>query len=263
MNVGCIPICFFEEIINAGTMSLSDWIRMAGEVGLDGIEMYRPYLKTLESPALREYADEVAQAGLAVSMLTGYADLAVPPAERPRQFATLRDDIDLAVFFDAKIVRVTAGYWPADCAAREALERVAASLRGVLDYAEENGVTLALEDHPDIGLKVDDFVAILDLTADDRLKVNLDTSNTMVPGDDIVDLTRKVKDRVAHVHVSDRSADLEHQVVGEGAVPFGEIFSILKSAGYDGWLSLEAGGTKGRQGIIEGIEYTKRVWRDA
>jgi sugar phosphate isomerase/epimerase len=49
-------------------------------------------------------------------------------------------------------------------------------------------------------------------------------------------------------------------VVGEGVVDFPSIFAVLRTAGYDGWLSLEAGGPKGREGIQRGIAYVRETW---
>ncbi len=265
MRLSCIPICYFDDIINTGRMPLSEWITMAADMGLDGIELYRPYLKSTEPSAVEQLADEVHQAGLDVSMFTSYGELASPSEdERLEWLASIRGDVDMAVAFRTSIVRVTAGStWPQECTREEALRNVAECLKRSLDYAEEKGVALALEDHPEIGTRVEDFTKILALVDDDRLKVNLDTSNPMEAGDSPVALTEIVKDRVVHVHVSDRDAQLEHQVIGEGCVPFPEIFAVLKSAHYDGWLSLEAGGTRGKQGIVDGIRYVKQTWGDA
>ena len=82
----------------------------------------------------------------------------------------------------------------------------------------------------------------------------------MMSGETAVQLAEIVKERVVHVHASDRNRQLEHQVVGEGCVPFAEIFRILKSASFDGWISLEAGGTKGQQGIAAGMRYVRGIW---
>jgi sugar phosphate isomerase/epimerase len=43
-------------------------------------------------------------------------------------------------------------------------------------------------------------------------------------------------------------------------VDFEGVFRVLKSAGYDGWISLEAGGKKGKEDIRRGIEYIRNVW---
>jgi sugar phosphate isomerase/epimerase len=194
-------------------------------------------------------------------MFTSYGELATPSEEERRlQVELSREDVNAAVALRTKIVRVTAGSWPKDCGREEALSNVADCLKRSLDYAQDKGVMLALEDHPEIGTSLEDFTRILSLVNDDRLKVNLDTSNPMESGETAVPLAKIVKERVVHVHASDRNRELEHQVVGEGCVPFAEIFKILKSVDYDGWISLESGGTKGREGIAAGMRYIKEVW---
>ena len=262
MKVSCIPICFFEDLIRTRRMPLAQWIQMAADVGLDGIEVYRPYLDIADGGSPEALAEEIDRAGLLVSMYTSYGDLAAASEdERQRQLELLRADIDTAVALGTRIVRVTAGRWPTDCGPEEALRNVAECLRRSLDYAQEQGVALAIEDHPEIGTRISDFVAILSMVDDDRLKVNLDTSNPMESGDSPVALTELVKDRVVHVHASDRNEQLEHQVVGEGCVPFREVFAVLQSAGFDGWVSMEAGGSKGKQGIVEGLSHVREAWR--
>jgi sugar phosphate isomerase/epimerase len=66
-----------------------------------------------------------------------------------------------------------------------------------------------------------------------------------------------------HVHASDRDRDLKHTVEGEGVVDFPSIFGILKKTGFDGWISLESGSDKGKEGIRQGMEYVKRVWSNS
>ncbi len=262
MKVSCIPICFFEQLIETRRMALGDWIRMAADIGLDGIEVYRPYLKNETPNYIEALADEIHKAGLEVSMFTSYGELATPSKEeRLAQLESLRKDVNTATLLRTNIVRVTAGTWPKNCGREESLSNVAECLRRSLDYAEEKGVMLAIEDHPQIGTSTEDFTRILSLVNDNRLKVNLDTSNPMESGESAVRLAEIVKERVVHVHASDRNQQLEHQVVGEGCVPFAEIFRILKTAGFDGWISLEAGGSKGQEGITSGMKYVRTVWR--
>jgi len=263
MKLSCIPICFFDDLISTRTMPLSDWVRMARKLDLDGIEMYKPYLRENErnKDSMSRISDIVRSAGLEVSMFTSYADLSLPEsAERDHQMASIRWDIDAAVIFRTNIVRLTAGRWREGQSSEETIRLVAKGLKASLDYAEEKGVMLALEDHPVIGTRIADFMRILELVGDERLKVNLDTSNPMESGDNPVELAKLVKKRIVHVHLSDRSANLQHQVAGEGAVDFASIFHILKAAGYDGWLSLEAGGRKGEGAIRQALHFIRESW---
>ena len=261
MRISCIPICFFKDILHTRTMSIQDWIRMASEIGLDGIEMYEPYLTGWAEDYITRLSDSVYGAGLDISMFTSYANFSSPDlASRAEQVSNVRRAVDAAAAFGTNIVRITAGSWIEGISRDEILKNVASGIRECLDYAESFNVDLALEDHPEVGTKIDDFIKILELVSDDRLKVNLDTSNPMVSGDNAVDLAELVKDRVVHVHASDRDKNLVHTVEGEGAVDFPGIFRILKGAGFDGWISLESGGNKGSEGIRQGMEYVKHVW---
>ncbi|MGB9595623.1 MAG: sugar phosphate isomerase/epimerase family protein [Candidatus Poribacteria bacterium] len=263
MKLSCIPTCFFDDLINKRTMQITDWIQMACRLGLDGIEFYKLYLREDERnrDSMSRISDIIHSAGLEVSMFTSYADLSMPKsAEREEQLASIRWDIDSATVFKTNIVRLTAGRWREGQTVEETLKLVAKGLKESLDYAEDKGVMLALEDHPEIGTKIADFIKILELVDDDRLKVNLDTSNPMESGDNSVELAKLVKSRIVHVHLSDRNKDLHHQVVGEGVVDFKSVFRILKDYGYDSWLSLETGGRKGENVISQAIDFIKNAW---
>ena len=261
MKLSCIPICFFDDLINTRTMSLGDWVQMARKLNLDGIEMYKPYLSEdqRDKDSMSCISDMIHSAGLEVSMFTSYADISQPEsAEREHQMASIRGDVDAAVIFRTNIVRLTAGRWCESI--EETLKLVAKGLKSSLDYAEDKGIILALEDHPEVGTRIADFMRILELVDDERLKVNLDTSNPMESGDDPVELAKLVNSRIVHVHLSDRSADLQHQVAGEGVVDFVSIFNILKETGYDSWLSLEAGGRKGEDAIHQALHFIREAW---
>lgn len=262
MRTSCIPICFFGRMLSEKSLSLEDWIRMAADIGLDGIEMYKPYLESLDDDTyLRRMSVAVREAGLEVSMFTSYADLSNPDeAEQQRQLDSIRRDVELARIFETSIVRMTCGRWPDGPSRDETLRTVADGLRQAADAAAGSGVTIAVEDHPDVGTRIEDFLEILELVDDERLKVNLDTSNPMVSSQSAADLAPQVAERVVHVHVSDRHANLEHAIAGEGDVDFPTIFGILHEAGFDGWLSLEAGGPPEVESVVRGIDYIKQAW---
>jgi len=234
---------------------------MAAELSLDGIEMYEPYLDSWDTSHMEKLADSVYDVGLQISMFTSYCNFSSPDMiKREQETAHVKQAVDAAVVFRTNIVRVTAGSWIDGLSQGEVLQNIADGLKGCLDYAEEKRVVLALEDHPVVGTKISDFVKILDLVDDERLKVNLDTSNPMVSGDNSVDLARLVADRIVHLHASDRLKNHQHCLEGTGEVDFPGVFRVLKSAGYDGWVSLEAGGENKKEDIRRGIEYIRQTW---
>ena len=140
------------------------------------------------------------------------------------------------------------------------MHSIADGLKGCLDYAEEKQVMLALENHPVIGTNIADFMKILELVDDRRLKVNLDTAN--VPSPTTVEFARRVLDRVVHVHVSELLRGRHGVVIGKGDVNIRGVFSVLKNGGYDGWISLEplAGG---KEDLRFSVGYVRDAWNKA
>ena len=137
---------------------------------------------------------------------------------------------------------------------------VEVGLGGCLDYAEEKQVILALEDHPIVGWDLEEFTKILELLDDERMKVNLDTSN--VHPDTVVELARRVADRVVHLHVKDRLNNDHGIVIGTGEVDFKGIFKHLKNAGFDGWMSLETL-RGGKDELQTGVNNIRNAWDSA
>jgi sugar phosphate isomerase/epimerase len=235
---------------------------MAAGIGFDGIEMYEPYVKDWHNQRMEGLASQIREIGLEISMWTSYADFASSdPSVRAEQTAHLQKAVDMAYLFGTHIVRVTAGAWIEGVAREDILENIASGLRGCLDYAESRAVLLALENHHVVGTRNQDFLQILELVNDARLKVNLDTSNPMVSGNNAVELVEQIADRVVHMHASDRRRDLHHCIEGTGEVDFAEIFSALQSAGYHGWISLEAAGQDADE-IQQGLLYIRKTWED-
>jgi sugar phosphate isomerase/epimerase len=259
VKFSCIPICFWYEIHEAKTMSQEDWMRMVAELGLDGTEIYEPFISSLDAPGMARLADFITDARLQVSMYTIESDFSYPE-QREEAIAHVKRAVDAALVFKTNIVRLTSGSWIDGVSREKVMQTIADGLRGCLDYAEEKQVMLALEDHPPVGGTIEEFMGILELVDDERLKVNLDTGN--VRSDTIVDLAKRVAHRVVHVHVSELVDNKHGVVIGKGEVDNKGVFSVLKSAGFDGWLSLEQA-VGGKEDLQFSIEYVRKAWNDA
>jgi len=264
LGFSCIPLCFWKEMYTEKTMSYEDWIRMAVEFGLDGTEVFEPFIKDLDASARARLAEFIHDAGLKVSMYTVESNFSNPDG-RGKAIAHVRQAVDAALVFGANRVRLTGASHtlvrPIKGAAKEpAMQSIADGLRGCLDYAEEKRVMLALENHPVIGTNIADFMKILELVDDVRLKVNLDTAN--VPSDTTVEFAKRVLDRVVHVHVSELKNGRHGVVIGRGDVDIRGVFSVLKNGGYDGWISLEplAGG---KEDLRFSVGHVRDAWRNA
>lgn len=256
MKFSCIPLNFSRQIGYDKTMSYEDWIAMAAEFGLDGVEIYEPWISGLDASGQAELAKVVHGAGLEASMFTSESHLCHPDY-RDKAIAYINAAVDSALVFDTNIVRVVSGHGSKDLELEVCLQSIADGLKACLDYAEEKGVMLAFEDHWGVGTNLRDFMRILELVDDDRLMVNLDTAN--VGSKDIVELTGIVKDRVVHTHCSELLDNKHGVVIGRGEVDFKGIFTILKGNGYDGWISLEAlAGDK--EDLRFSVDFIKDTW---
>lgn len=262
MKLSCIPTGMFRELCAERTMPLHEWYEMAARLGLDGIEMYDRYLTDFSQSACLAEARRLHDLGLEASMFTGYGDLTHPdPGQWQAAVDEVKRNVELALLFHCTIVRVVAGGVHAGLDREGHLANAARGLTECLGYAAQRGVHLAFEDHPQFGTRIEDFVEIIERVDSPDLKVNLDTSNPMESGQTGVELARRVKDRVVHVHASDRLRDLSHVEIGKGDVDFPALFRILKrEAGYDGWISLESAGSRGEATVRDSIAYVRRTW---
>jgi len=261
MKISIIPLCYIKAF-REGTMSQEDWIKEAVELGLDGIELYEPFLSSLDSSGKASLADAVHNAGLEVAKYASgcYAHPSSSlcnPEDRERAIAYIRKSVDEAIIFRTNIVRVVSGIGNEGLEHEVVLQSVADGLKACLDYAEQKQVMLAFEDHFSVGTNIDDFMKILELVGDDRLKVDLDTAN--VGSENIVELTELVKDRVVHTHCSELLNNRHGIVIGKGDVDFKSVLGILKNNDYDGWVSLEplAGG---RDDLEFSVNHIRDTW---
>ncbi|MFQ5517541.1 MAG: sugar phosphate isomerase/epimerase family protein [Acidimicrobiia bacterium] len=76
--------------------------------------------------------------------------------------------------------------------------------------------------------------------------VTFDPSHFVMTGDDIPSLVREWGERIAHVHLKDafglpgfEGEDFHFCLLGEGKVPWAELFSALDEVGYGGPVSVE------------------------
>lgn len=254
------------------TMTVDQWIDRAAELEVDGMEFYWPFTpwdNPGELVRLRQHAEKK---GLSIPMFCYSPDFTKPdPQERKQEVERQKLAIQTAASLGAKFCRVLTGQRRAEVSIEQGLAWVRESLEALLPFAEECQVTLILENHykdgfwsyPEFAQKREVFLRVLEGFEQCRwLRVNYDPSNALIAGEDPIVLLEAVKDRVVTMHASDRYleggtyADLErmagtahlnyasilkHGIIGRGLNDYDKIFSILKAAGFQGWISIEDG----------------------
>ena len=171
----CIPLNFGKQF-RAGSMTYEDWIKLAVEYGLDATEVYDPFIRGRDAAARNKLSDHIHEAGLKVSQFTIESNLC-NSEDHAETIPHIKRSVDKAKVFRTNMVRVVSGRGRKGLRHEDVLVNIADGLRAGLDYAEENQVTLAYENHWGVGTNLKDFLRILQLVDDDRLKVNFDTAN--------------------------------------------------------------------------------------
>ena len=254
-------------------MTVDEWIDgVAVRLDVDGLEFYWGFTP-FENPAELDRLRARAQAhGLAIPMMCYSPDFIKPDAtERCAEIEKQKIAIAATARLGGKFCRVLSGQRRADVSLADGVKLAADSIIELLPFAAQHGVTLILENHykdgfwkfPEFAQKMDVFLALLNaIPRAPNFGVNYDPSNAIIAGDDPIALLEAVKDRVVTMHASDRFFEggtvedlrkleahpqagyapiLKHGVVGRGLNDYDKIFSILKRAGFNGWISIEDG----------------------
>lgn len=132
----------------------------------------------------------------------------------------------------------------------EMIEHARATLRREAPRAADQGLTLAVEDHQDLGSE--ELVAIAEV-AGANVGVTFDTGNPFAVGEDPVEFARRAAPWIRHVHLKDYRAQFTSQgfrlvrcAVGDGCVPFEEIAAVLAATAPSLTASIELGALDAR-----------------
>jgi sugar phosphate isomerase/epimerase len=142
------------------------------------------------------------------------------------------------------------------------LERNLDRLPGLIDAAEEQGLTLAIETIPcSAGTPLGNVRRACE--RDERCRVTLDTEFLAVHGQ--LEEAHELAELVAHVHVKDFHPDVwgtrprRYLLPGEGVL---DIDGFLERLGYDGTLTLELSAVRDDGGIDAARLQAARAWLD-
>jgi len=270
-RLAAFPKCYLDDIIVHKSMTLFDWIECAGQLGVDGLEMHHLFFKGVSDTYLAEVREKCQRADLAIPMLCFSPDFTQPdPSRRAQELEKQKRAIDLTAKLGGQFCRTLSGQNRPGLDRKQAVRWCAEMIREAAAYAEDKGVILNLENHykdeyweyPEFALHSDIFLEIIDQIDSPSFGVNFDPSNTIVAGEDPLELLEKIKGRVVTMHASDRylkggsladlrklemdplygyAKSIQHGVIGQGLNDYDAIFRILKGAGFDGWVSIEDG----------------------
>src|SRR5437016_12917884 len=85
MKLAAFPKCFMDAIVVERSMSLFDWIAMAADLPVEGLEFHHGFLETLDTSYLERVRAALERRGLEMPMLCCSPDFTKPGAEGRRE----------------------------------------------------------------------------------------------------------------------------------------------------------------------------------
>ncbi len=274
VKMSCLSVSLFPAIIN-GEMSIREYALLCKSLELDAFDLGMLLLKNHTPRYVAQIKQEIAEAGIPLAMVTTYPDFTHPEAlQREREFDFLVHDIALASTVGAKFLRITAGQAHPGVSEAQGIQWAVEAFRKVAPVGEKYGITLLYENHGkpgaweamDFSNPPHIFLEIARQIKGTSIRINFDTANIIVAGEDnTIEVLDQVLDQVETIHVAETAArgKMAPVPIGEGVVPFHEIFTYLKSKNYAGWLCLEEAGNQGAEGVKKAVAFVKEVWKEA
>jgi sugar phosphate isomerase/epimerase len=278
-QLAAFPKAYMNALCKDGTMKVSEWIDIAGNLDIDGIEWYAGFLEMENAANWKIFRRRVEDKGMVIPMMCCSPDFTHPDKSfRDIEIAKQKHWIDMTYALGGKYCRVLSGQKRPELSIDLGIQLAADCIHECLPYAQERDITLIIENHykddfwtyPEFAQKMDIFCALVDKINHPFFGVNYDPSNTYLAGEDPIELLNRVSHRVVTMHASDRylkegtledlrneeggavgyAKRLSHGEIGKGLNDYDAIFSILKKEKFDGWISIEDG--------VDGIEQLER-----
>jgi len=283
-KIAAFPKGFLKELVS-GEMELTEWVRLASELEIDGLEFYSNFAELNDESNWPKIRELVESHGMTIPMMCCSPDFTkASKKDRDAEIEKEKHWIRMSEALGAQYCRVLSGQRRKDLPLEEGLDLVTECIEACLPTAVENGVTLIIENHykddfwtePEFAQKMDVFVKLIDRIQHPNFGVNYDPSNAFIAGDDPIELLEAVKHRVLTMHASDRYlisgtledlrreeggsvgyvSRLKHGTIGKGLNDYDKIFSILKAEGFDNWISIEDG-VEGMDQMHESARFLK------
>lgn len=217
------------------TITLFDFIDMAADWPVDGVELTSYYFAETTDAYLNKLKAHAAKRKLAITGVpVGNNFCLKDDAKRKAEILKVQTWTRHAAALGAKTVRIFAGNLEKGETLANAQSRVIAAIEECLPVAAKEGVLLALENHGGITATPEQLLALVKPIQSDHLGVNIDTGNFHT-ADVYADVAKiapygvvcQVKTEIAPPSGQKQEADLERMI------------GILKTANFHGYVVLE------------------------
>jgi sugar phosphate isomerase/epimerase len=252
--------------IECGTIDGVSWLHGLG---------YQPHVSLTEDPyALREKMEGY---GVKFSQLDAAFPVSLPEGAS-LGLTYILNSIRWAELVGCKHIDTTDYMFkPEGLSDEQALNMMKGIYSDVIEVAERYEMIINIEPHGYYTTKPEFMDQMLNFVDSPYLRMNMDTGNTFIAGQDPVAFLNKFKEKVSHVHIKDVSESMaaslrgeltgiavSHTAIGDGVNVdnIKKCFDILVDIKYDGVVSIECEGQGGPM-IEKSLAFVRELVDDA
>ncbi len=203
-----------------------------------------------------ELSRELAGAGMGVTAMPAFFSFERDDGVEARAGEIFRD----AGAIGAKTLLIIPGFIPKDADPESVTRKMTDCTRRLAGLADRAGFALTMEDFDNESSPIRDSAGMLRfMDAVPGLTACFDTGNFYFAGEDALAAYDRLRGRIGHVHLKDRSLEADFgeegrstmdgrpmhpSPVGAGVIPMGELLDKLRAGGYSGAYTIEHYGAR-------------------
>ena len=262
-------------------LDLPEFIAKAAKLGYNSVMLAgkRPHLSPIDANPdyLASIKAHLHDHGISCDVVAGYTDLSpTAAAEVPyieMQIAYVESLARMAAELGASVIRVFTAYEVAGHSPHAIWNTAVRALQEMCDRAAIHGVTLAIQNHHDIGVQTDWLLEILGDVDRANCKVGFDAWSPALRGENLYEVAKQMAPHTAIttnadyvrfprfryqpalVNYSKEESDLVRAVkFGEGFIDYEAFFCGLREGGFDGIANYEMCSPLRGGGEIENLD---------
>lgn len=248
------------------SLDLPALIARAGELGYDAVMLMgkRPHLSPLDTSdeRLASIKEALSRHHVECAVMAGYTDLSgAGAAEVPyleMQIAYVESLCRIGAELGASVVRIFTAYEIDGTSPFVVWDRVVKTLQEICDRADAHGMTIAVQNHHDVGVQTDALLELLGDVDRPNCKLGFDAWSPALRGEELYEAARQMAPHTAITTNADyirlprfqyqpalinyerTTPDLVRAVkFGEGFIDYSAFFRGLKEGGFDGIANFE------------------------
>ena len=256
---------FCTNVFGNTKEAMAEAIPRLAEMGYDGLEFWEQYLAEADLSWLRDFMDAHK---LEIVQICPYFDFTEGKAKWDESLKIAERYVGYSLQLGRPMIRTYTGNVGSADATKEQWDACVDGLQSICEMGKPHGIIFALETHqvihsgPNLTDTSDSTLKLLADVGQDNLKLNLQTP---LVNESITFSAEQLGEHVIHLHAHNwiigwPAAGGRLTFLDSGDEDFAEFVRVLKSKGFDGYISIEHGSHHPPYETAEHeIKYLKRL----